>query len=163
MRATLLVLLALLLATPLRAQLGPRLAADDEWALAVYARGLVDFEQGDPTLGAEARLHLPWPGVVQLRAAYDLTFLDGLTERTLLVDALLASGGFAVGGGPVVRNTRLSPGDPRENFEGWSAVVMLGGDPRAQGRTTFGIELRFLFVDPFRPRTLGVTFGLPLL
>jgi len=164
MRLALAVLLGLsLVATPTSAQMGLGRAPDDGWALALSGRGLIESTRGDPTLGAEARLHLPWPGFVQLRGAYEFTFLDGLTERTTLVDGLLTFGGFAVGGGPAVRNTRLQPGAPRENIEGWSAVIALGGDPRSRGRTTFGIEFRYLSLDPFESRTLGVTFGFPIL
>jgi len=163
MRLALLIVGALVLpAVPAAAQLGPSLDPDGGLSLAVGGRALIDFEQGDPTLGVEARLHLPWPGMIQLRAAYDFTFLDGLTERTLILDALLTSGGVAIGGGPVVRNTRIEPDDPREDIDGWSAVVALGGDPRVRSRTSLGIELRFFFLDPFEPRTLGVTLGLPL-
>lgn len=160
--ALLAVLASASLATPVSAQFGSARPGDDGWALAMGGRALLDLDRGDPTLGVEARLHLPWPGFVQLRGAYDFTFLDGLTERTLLADALLTNGGLALGGGPVFRNTRLQPESPRETLEGWSAVLALGGDPRAQGQATFGIELRLIFLDAFEPRTLGVTFGLPL-
>jgi hypothetical protein len=39
---------------------------------------------------------------------------------------------------------------------------MLGGDPRTDGRFNAGIELRWIFLDPFDPRTLGVVVALPL-
>jgi hypothetical protein len=130
--------------------------------LSIGPRVLVDFETSDLTLGGEVRFAPPAPDFLQFRALYDFTFLDGLTERTFAFDALLATGGFAIGGGPVIRNTRLTADDPREDFTGWSAVLMLGGDPRTRGRFNVGLELRWIFVDPFEPRTLGVVVGVPL-
>ncbi len=131
--------------------------------LSIGPRVLVDFESSDLTLGGEIRFAPPAPDFLQVRAAYDFTFLDGLTERTLLFDVLLATRGFAIGAGPVVRNTQLTAEDPREDFTGWSAVVALGGDPRTRGRFNVGLELRWIFLDPFEPRTLGLVVGLPLL
>lgn len=131
--------------------------------LSVGPRVLVDFETGDLTLGGEVRFAPPAPDFLQFRALYDFTFLSGLTERTFAFDVLFSTGGFAVGGGPVIRNTRLTGADPREDFDGWSAVVMLGGDPRTRGRFNVGLELRWMFVDPFEPRTFGVVVGLPLI
>lgn len=153
---------AALAAMPLAAQ-PPSDGPSDGWALSVGPRLLVDFESSNLTLGGEARFAPAVPSFLQLRAIYDFTFLDGLTERTFLLDVLYATQGFAVGGGPVVRNTRIGVDDPRENFEGWSAVVMLGGDPRSDGRFNVGIELRWIFLDPFDPRTLGAVVSLPLL
>jgi hypothetical protein len=157
-----LVVGVLLAASPLSAQPGSGPIGQGA-GLSAGPRILVDFETGDLTLGGEVRFALPAPDFLQFRALYDFTFLDGLTERTFAFDALLATGGFAIGGGPVVRNTRLGADEPREDLNGWSAVLMLGGDPRTRGRFNLGIELRWIFVDPFEPRTLGVVVGLPIL
>lgn len=151
---------ALSIPTCLTAQPGGRIG--DAPALSVGPRLLVDFDASVLTLGGEVRFAPPAPEFLQIRAAYDFTFLDGLTERTLMLDLLLATRGFAVGGGPAVRNTRISSEDPREDIRGWSAVVMLGGDPRVNSRFSFGLELRFLFLDDFEPRTFGAVLGVPL-
>lgn len=162
-----LVLLALLLAPGTAwAQRMDRRPAGPEFTVGV--RGGFDLEGEDPIVGAAVLAPVPWLRGLAVQAVGDLTFLDALTERQASVDLLYGLGGLRIGGGVVFRNTVWpealtdpSPIEdlPRETRTGFSAVVGLGGTPLGDSPFVLGLEIRFVWVDDFRPRPLTVGAG----
>lgn len=161
------VLLALLLAPgTAQAQRMDRRPAGPEFTVGI--RGGFDLEFEDPVAGVAVLVPVPWLRGLAVQAAGDLTFLDALTERQAAVDLLYGLGGLRIGGGVVFRNTVWpdaladpAPGStlPRETRTGFSAVLGLGGTPLGDSPFVVGLEVRFVWVDDFKPRPLTVGVG----
>lgn len=105
----------------------------------------------------------------EAQVAGDFTFLSGgVTERQVAVDLLyrVGSGGLALGGGPVFRNTYWEVTDEslgsRETRTGYSLVLALGGVPDQRSRLVTGLEIRWISVGDFNPRTIMAQVGLSL-
>lgn len=155
----LLLVLAAGAAAELTAQ-GPRRSGPAPPALLVGVYGGWDTFFREPLVGAKVRVAVPRFDFLALQATGDLTFLSAITERQATVDLLLTGGGFALGGGPVFRNTVWDlSGNPRETRTGWSAVISFGGVPFGRAPFAVGIDYRFVRVGGFRPSplTLSVT------
>lgn len=140
---------------------GPRRApAPAPAPVVVGAYGGWDTFFREPLVGGRIRVAVPGLDLLAVQATGDLTFLTAITERQATVDLLLTGGGFAVGGGPVFRNTIWDvSGNRRETRTGWSAVLSLGGVPMGRSAFSVGIDYRFVQVGGFQPRplTLSVT------
>ncbi len=136
--------------------------------LTVSARAGYDMDTNVFVVGAGVRSGL-WRLPFEAQLAGDLTFLrDDVTERQLAVDLLyrLGTGGLAFGGGPVFRNSYYNVTDEslgeRETKVGYSLVLALGGVPQWGSRVVTGLEVRWISVDAFDPRTVMAQVGLSL-
>lgn len=136
--------------------------------LTVSGRVGYDIEYDVLAVGAGLRAglgRLPF----EAQVAGDLTFLSGdVTERQLALDLLfrLGTGGLAFGGGPVFRNSYWEVDDEglgnRETRTGYSLVLALGGVPEWGSRLVTGLEVRWISVEDFNPRTIMAQVGLSL-
>jgi hypothetical protein len=135
--------------------------------LGVNARVGYDLDLDGPLLGAGLVVGVPRvPFAVQ--AVGDVTFLDRVNERQLALDVLYRWGrSLGVGGGPVFRNTIFETDGgllgPRETRTGYSLVASLGAVAPRSGRLLTGFELRWVWIENFRPQTLTAQVGLSLL
>jgi hypothetical protein len=131
----------------------------------VNARVGYDIDFDGPVLGVGTMIGLPRVPF-SVHAAADVTFLDRINERQLAVDLLFHVGrGLAVGGGPVFRNTIYDVEDglgPRETRTGYSLVAALGSAAPRFGRLLTGLELRWIWIEDFRPQTIIAQAGLSL-
>lgn len=140
---------------------GPRRSGPSPPALLVGVYGGWDTFYREPLVGGKVRVAAPRFDFLALQATGDLTFLSAITERQATVDLLLTGGGFAVGGGPVFRNTIWDlSGDARETRTGWSAVISFGGIPLGQAPFAVGVDFRFVRVGGFRPSPLSLSVTL---
>ncbi len=155
------LLCAALLLAPLTS-LEAQQPVHEGWALRVGPRVGVELESSSFLAGGHARVHLPWPGFVDLQGSSSWTFFDGLTERQINADVLVRVAGVAVGGGPVWLHTIFDTGEPKRTETGWSFVVILGGMPDMGGLFSPAIELRITDVDRFSPRQASIGFGVPI-
>ena len=151
------------------AQLGPQEESAGWPAVEIGARAGYDNVQRQEVLGALLRIPVLPNGTVELVPSGDVTFLRGLKEYQLNVEAvylLLAAddGGLYLGGGMGLRNTipstNLTGG--RDSFTTWSIVVGIKlmnlerVNPMLEFRRIFAGELA---VDP-QMLSIGVTFEL---
>ena len=160
---------ALLAALPAHAQPRPPGGSAQGWpAVEIGARAGFDNQQRQEVLGALLRIPVLRNGHVELLPNADVTFLRGLKEYQLNLEAayLLAGreGGPYLGGGVGFRNT-IPPNDPtaeRQTLTTFGLVVGIkfGG----LGRVRPFLEFRRVFasdlaVDP-QLLSFGVTFAL---
>lgn len=158
------LVLALLSPGPLQAQRRPGASPP------VSAGARVGYEVSFDKFVAGGYLRLPLPGVpLELQGVVDFTFLSGFTARQYAADLIWRTGsGIYLGGGPVYRNTLFSDDQVGETIEretrrGYSLLVGFGGTGGGMAGLVTGVELRWVFVDDFRPRTIMTQFGIPLL
>jgi hypothetical protein len=158
------LLLALLAPLQLQAQRRPRASPP------VSAGARVGYEVSFDKFVAGGYLRIPLPGVsLELQGVADFTFLSGFTARQYAADLIWRTGaGIYLGGGPVFRNTLFSDARVGETLEretrrGYSLFFGFGGTGGGLGGLITGVELRWVFVDDFKPRTIMAQFGIPLL
>jgi hypothetical protein len=153
-------LAALILLAPATAR-----AQGAQSAFSVGPRLGFEFALQAVVAGGFARLGIPGTPF-ELQSVGDLTF-GRITDRQLTVDLLYrASPGLYLGAGPVFWNSRFGTGaelGARETRTGWSLFVTLGTGVEAGRSIMSGLELRWVFLDAYRPRTLVGQLGIPLI
>lgn len=127
----------------------------------------VGYEFGLQALLAGGFVRLGIPGTsIELQSVADVSFAR-VTERQVTVDLLYrTSSGFYLGGGPVFWNSRFVSGGEvgaRETRTGYSLIVTLGTGVESDRSVMSGIEMRWIFLNGYKPRTMVAQLGLPLI
>lgn len=150
--------IALTAPTEARAQ-GP----GDDVRSGVLVGGRVGFDLRNEALVLGAQSHLlldPW-GVTALMPNAEVAFLSGITEYQLNADAAaVLFQGLYFGGGAAFRNT-VFEGPEREWRTGYNLFVGFRSPLRREGLST-QLELRWTFVEEFRPRIVSVGVNVPV-